>query len=515
MQSVVVLLLSAIGYAHSFNPRIIGGNTASIQEYPYQVSIHYQGKLTCGGSIISESWVLTAAHCVYGFVLSPSLFQIRLRSTYSNKDGILINGIRRITWHNKYIPETYDYDVALIMLPQRINISSTAKPISLAQPTTTVPTGKSAVVTGWGRLTVNGGMSSTLQSLNVPIVDQNQCKKIFSNIGHLVTDNMICAGTLSGDHDTCQGDSGGPLVYNGVQIGIVSWGYQCAIPQYPGVYTRVSTVRSWIKNTANVFFRQVPAMYTLLLLLQLVSLAFSQIFSMDDVDEGRIVGGQPASIDDHPYQVSLRYNNRHVCGGSIISEEWIVTAAHCVQSTFPGFISIKVGTSDLTDTEGIVTAVKEIITHKKYNRRIADYDIALIRLEKPLVYSSRVRPILLAPIADHYTTGSKALVTGWGVLRNGGSLSNQLRKVTVPLVSSSQCSRLYVTRPITRRMICAGYVNAGGKDACQGDSGGPLVQYDRLIGIVSWGFGCAQPSYPGVYARVTALRNWITEKTGL
>ncbi|XP_026666904.1 trypsin-4-like isoform X2 [Ceratina calcarata] len=233
------------------------------------------------------------------------------------------------------------------------------------------------------------------------------------------------------------------------------------------------------------------------------------------LDEGRIVGGEPASIDEHPYQVSLRFSNRHVCGGAIISEEWIVTAAHCVQSPYDYPISIKAGTSDLRDEDAIIVVAKEIITHENYQRSIADYDIALIRLEKPLVYSSRVKPILLAPIADYYAAGSRAVVTGWGVTRGGGAVTARLRKVEVPLVSNAQCSRLYMTRPITRRMICAGYVNDGGKDACQGDSGGPLVQHDKLIGIVSWGFGCARPSYPGVYTRVTVVRRWITQKTGL
>ncbi|XP_053995276.1 trypsin-7-like isoform X1 [Hylaeus anthracinus] len=251
--------------------------------------------------------------------------------------------------------------------------------------------------------------------------------------------------------------------------------------------------------------------WTPLLLLQLAPFALAHFFFLH-LDEGRIVGGELANIDDHPYQVSLRFNNRHVCGGAIISEEWIVTAAHCVQSTSVRFISIKAGTSDLTE-EGTVVAAKEIISHERYNPRTSDYDIALIRLEKPLVYSSRVRPILLAPVADHYAAGSKALVTGWGVLRSNGPTTTRLRKVEVPLVSNSECSLLYAGRRITPRMICAGYVNLGGRDACQGDSGGPLVQYGKLIGVVSWGMGCARPSFPGVYSRVTVLRSWITEKT--
>ncbi|XP_076664226.1 trypsin-7 [Andrena cerasifolii] len=256
-------------------------------------------------------------------------------------------------------------------------------------------------------------------------------------------------------------------------------------------------------------------MYTWIpfLWLQLAPIVFSQIYWLP-LDEGRIVGGQPASIDDHPYQVSLRYKALHVCGGAIISEEWIVTAAHCVQSPLLRYLSIKAGTSDLKE-KGTVVYARQIISHELYDPGNADYDIALIRLEKPLVYSPRVRPILLAPIADHYAAGTKALVTGWGVLRSNGPVTNQLRKVLVPLVSNAECSQLYASRPITTRMLCAGYVNVGGKDACQGDSGGPLVQNDQLIGIVSWGFGCARPSYPGVYTRVTVLRSWITEKTGL
>ena len=83
------------------------------------------------------------------------------------------------------------------------------------------------------------------------------------------------------------------------------------------------------------------------------------------------------------------------------------------------------------------------------------------------MYGPRVRPILLAPIADHYAAGTKALVTGWGVLRSNGPVTNQLRKVVVPLVSNVECSQLYAGRAITTRMLCAGYVNVGGKDACQ------------------------------------------------
>ncbi|XP_016768428.1 trypsin-7 [Apis mellifera] len=244
----VLLLLSTVLYiTHCLQPRIIGGHNASIIEYPYQVSIHYMGKHHCGGSIISENWLLTAAHCIYGLI--PVNFKIRAGSIYNN-NGIEYN-IKNIIMHEKYNIYTFDYDVALIMLSTPIKISPTTKPIALAQSTTSVEIGKNAVVTGWGYLSVNSNsMSDILQVLTLPIVDQNVCKTIFSGI-NTVTENMICAGSLTGK-DTCKGDSGGPLVYNNVQIGIVSWGLKCALPNYPGVYTRVSAIRDWIKKKTGV-----------------------------------------------------------------------------------------------------------------------------------------------------------------------------------------------------------------------------------------------------------------------
>ncbi|XP_014482236.1 PREDICTED: trypsin-3-like [Dinoponera quadriceps] len=238
---------------------------------------------------------------------------------------------------------------------------------------------------------------------------------------------------------------------------------------------------------------------------------------MMEHDEGRIVGGQKTSIEEHPHQVSLRYGNRHVCGGAIISEDWIITAAHCVQyaGSFPRRLVIKAGSSNLDAEGGTVVRAKQIVTHENYSHRNGDYDIAVIKLAEPLAYSRQIKPISLASMANHYASHSTAVVTGWGALRSNGLSTNQLRKVEVPLVSDAECSSLYENRTITSRMLCAGYTNVGGKDACQGDSGGPLVQYGRLIGIVSWGFGCADPSYPGVYARIATLRDWIEEKTGV
>ncbi|KAI4487241.1 hypothetical protein M0804_005390 [Polistes exclamans] len=218
--------------------------------------------------------------------------------------------------------------------------------------------------------------------------------------------------------------------------------------------------------------------------------------------------GHTFDYDVDLIKVSIRFNDRHICGGAIINEEWVITAAHCVKGSFAGYISIKAGVSDLRKI-GTVLRAKKILMHGLYNPRNSDYDIALIQLEKPLRFDYNIKPVLLPKITDQYKAGTKADVTGWGIFKKDGVVTDKLREVRVPIVSNSNCSYLYKSRAITSRMLCAGYVNVGGKDACQGDSGGPLVQQGILIGIVSWGYGCAEPLYPGVYTRVAAFRSWI------
>ncbi|KAK2579375.1 hypothetical protein KPH14_003239 [Odynerus spinipes] len=455
-----VLFFVSLATAARIDPRIVGGATTTINAHPYQVSIIYKNKLLCGGSIISKQWILTAAHCIDS--VTPQMISVRIGSSYYAKGGTLITNIAQVIPHNLYDDRTFDYDVGLIKLAMELILTSTVNTVKLPAVSVTVPTGVKAVVTGWGK-TETSDTSDVLQALLVPTIDEQKCSDIFRKSSRRITERMMCAGYLTGGKDACQSDSGGPLVYNNEQIGIVSWGMKCATKDYPGVYTKVSVIRKWIKDNA---------------------------------------------------KVSLRFNNRHICGGAIISEKWIITAAHCVKGSFARFVSIKAGTADL-NSRGMVIRAKQIIVHDEYDRHSSDYDIALIELEKPLRYDRRIRPILLPEATDQYSVGSKAVVTGWGVLRSNGALTNHLREVQVPLVSNKDCSQLYRGREITPRMLCAGYLNVGGKDACQGDSGGPLMQYGKLIGIVSWGFGCAEPAYPGVYTRVTTLRSWIAQYTGV
>uniref|UniRef100_G1LG04 Transmembrane serine protease 9 n=1 Tax=Ailuropoda melanoleuca TaxID=9646 RepID=G1LG04_AILME len=233
---------------------------------------------------------------------------------------------------------------------------------------------------------------------------------------------------------------------------------------------------------------------------------------------GRIVGGVEASPGEFPWQVSLRENNEHFCGAAVIGARWLVSAAHC----FNGFQDPRewvayAGTTFLSGAEAstVRARVARITLHPRYNPDTADFDVAVLQLHSPLPFGRHVQPVCL-PAATHvFPPRRKCLISGWGYLREDFLVKPEtLQKATVQLLDQGLCASLY-GHSLTDRMLCAGYLD-GKVDSCQGDSGGPLVCEEPsgrffLAGIVSWGIGCAEARRPGVYARVTRLRDWILE----
>ncbi|OXU26121.1 hypothetical protein TSAR_005868 [Trichomalopsis sarcophagae] len=232
--------------------------------------------------------------------------------------------------------------------------------------------------------------------------------------------------------------------------------------------------------------------------------------------QGRIVGGKDVKIEEVPYQVLLEARGFGFCGGSIIAEDWILTAGHCIVYS-DDWVSVRAGTTKRSSGGSLHKVVKSI-RHEEYgvNRHgIPINDIALLKLATKLDLDETRQPITLFEIDEAVEAGELSVITGWGTLRQGGRTSEILQTVSVPVISRQVCSQAYAAfGGIPEGQICAAHP-AGGKDACQGDSGGPLAVSGRLAGVVSWGNGCAQKGYPGAYTEVAAFRKWISEKTGL
>lgn len=223
---------------------------------------------------------------------------------------------------------------------------------------------------------------------------------------------------------------------------------------------------------------------------------------------GRIVGGILAPSNSVPWIISLQVYGHHICGGSIISSKRILTAAHCTDDVPAFILFIRAGSLNYT-TGGQLINVKSVTQHNEFNSTTLTNDIAIIKLAAQLILSSpSVRAIKLPKQDASIRSKSLASVAGWGFTsENSGNVSTVLRSVQVPIVDQRQCNKWY-DGAIDAGMVCAGEKD-GEKDSCTYDSGGPLTLNNRLIGVVSWGAGCARPEKPGVYTRVAHFRDWV------
>ncbi|XP_077475948.1 polyserase-2-like [Stigmatopora argus] len=232
----------------------------------------------------------------------------------------------------------------------------------------------------------------------------------------------------------------------------------------------------------------------------------------------RIVGGQDANDGDWPWQVSLHRNGNHFCGASLINNQWLLTAAHCLDGITPQLAYMGRLRQSGSNPNEVSRTIDRTVMHPNYNPRSFDNDVGLVRLSSPVTFSNFIRPVCLADTPSTFFDGIDSWVTGWGRIAEGAPLAQNLMEVEVPVIGNRQCNCDYnPTYQITDNMICAG-LREGGRDSCQGDSGGPMMSKEgsRWVqsGVISFGIGCARPELPGVYARVSRYRVWISDQLG-
>ncbi|XP_037805294.1 serine protease grass-like [Lucilia sericata] len=468
--------------------KISNGHVAALFGFPWMVLLKYDDEFNtfkCGGSLISDRYVLTAAHCIARS--DKQLVAVRLGEyqisterdcTNSTRKNICADPVEDVGIEEIFIHENYQrnlhHDIALLRLNRTVEFKRHIKPICL--PIFDVLRTKDYseyVISGWGA-TENRSSSDVLMVAIVPSVERSQCqielRKHYLRLP--LTEGQICAGGLN-TVDACRGDSGGPLgykdFYNGhprfIQFGLVSVGLDnCGFESPPTTYTNISHYLQWITDHMLKTIR----------------------------------GACIARSDKQLVAVRL-------------GEYQISTERDCTNSTRKNICA------DPVEDVGI----EEIFIHENYQRNL-HHDIALLRLNRTVEFKRHIKPICL-PIFDVLRTKdySEYVISGWGATENRSS-SDVLMVAIVPSVERSQCQielrKHYLRLPLTEGQICAGGLNT--IDACRGDSGGPLGYKDfynghpRFIqfGLVSVGLdNCGFESPPTTYTNISHYLQWITD----
>ncbi|KAJ6637209.1 Serine protease easter [Pseudolycoriella hygida] len=589
--------------------RIVGGKKAKEDEFPWMALLEYKKPnnrkgFHCGGVLINERYILTAAHCMAAPEMKKLkwiLTSVRLgehdlsteRDCFQGEcnDAPVDVAVEKLIPHEKYAPtsKSQENDIALIRLVRPVRFSKYIKPICLpggSRLKSLVYDDLDLEIAGWGQ-TENSTVSNVKLKLTIPGVSTAKCNSIYQSRNRVtITNNQLCAGGVLGK-DSCRGDSGGPLMYidhinpekaywycagivsfgptpcgkeesagystacytpnnqNGICVPLLSCGslYQLIqkVPLYP-------EDRNYLRQSQCGYNQQpyvvcCPDVYTNPAVTESSNglLPSPGVCGTDNTN--RIIGGEITKIDEFPWMALIEYskpNNRRGfhCGGVLISDRYVLTAAHCavgkdLKQLKWNLASVRLGEWDTNAEEDcdrgdcadppLDIAVEEVIPHENYNpnSKTQENDIALLRLSQQVTYTDFIKPICL-PTADNLKNknydGINLDVAGWGKTENV-SFSNFKLKVRVPGVSLERCNSVYSRHSVVlgAGQLCAGGIK--GADSCRGDSGGPLMTVDTnnpsrpywyCAGIVSFGPSpCGMEGWPGVYTRVSAYTDWI------
>ncbi|XP_063983180.1 transmembrane protease serine 9-like [Diachasmimorpha longicaudata] len=499
--TLIFVALAIVSVANGKPPqRIVGGTLASRGEIPYIVSLNRNGHHFCGGSIISDRHILTAAHCVHDFTSSTQRSVTIRAGSLTSRSGGQTYTVDKIQVHPEYVDHlgSPPNDIAIIKVKETIKFDQNTKKIDLV--TSEPKADASVVVSGWGLRSARSRQTpADLYTVTVKVVSPTTCRRSYPRS---MKDTHVCAYGSVG-HGVCMGDSGGPLALNGRLAGLVSFGLPCAVG-HPDVYTSVYHYRTWIRNTMVVAVAK-------LCLFAIISQTAIAAAVGDIETRQKIVGGVDADDGEYPFLVAI-HSGDGFCSGSIISRNYVLTAAHCVNSLnvsdIPD-ISVRTGNVRSRTYGGKIYRVDAIAIHKGFeNHGNFPHDIAIMKLKKLIKFNRYTEPISLSESVPR--ASNKITVIGWGRIAPSNSTSPVKPQVIDEIVlSRKKCAKIHGPDPITKSHICVrGSKRLG---ICNGDSGGPALFNNALVGITSFsGPSCARGE-PDVFTSIPYHLAWIDQ----
>ncbi|KAM9456745.1 polyserase-2-like [Clarias gariepinus] len=476
----------------NLNTRIVGGQDAVPGSWPWQVSLQVNGGHFCGGSLINNGWVLSAAHCFQRYTASQVTVKLGLYTLEGNNLNSISRTLIRVITHPAYNSEIHDNDLSLLQLSFAVSFSNYITPVCLAATGSTFNNGTLTWVTGWGRISsgVNLPSPGTLQEVQIPIIGNRKCNCLYG-VGS-ITNNMLCAGLLQGGKDSCQGDSGGPLVIKQGSLwllaGIVSFGEGCALANYPGVYTSVSQYQNWINKTITtnqpgfitytsggtdgdlqVTCTGLPPVTTTAPPTTATTITTTTRTTTSTTTGASVVCGSAklntisgeadsslASAGTWPWMASLQINSTHICGGTLIAQQFVMSSADCFSSSAKlSDWTVKLGglNHDSSNTNEVSVAVADITFSTS-----GSSNIAVVKLSTTPTLSNFIQPICMNLGTTSFNIGTQCWAAGWG---SGGGAQQTLQQFNTTIVDCGTASS---------SSVCIAAIPLE-----QGERGGPLM----------------------------------------
>ncbi|GAB6023560.1 hypothetical protein CHUAL_008330 [Chamberlinius hualienensis] len=532
--------------------RIVNGVNTTIEKYPWMVELFRtqydarSGRLlarggVCGGALVSPTRVITAAHCVAEW--KPIDIQVdlgdQILSNPTETPNIYVN-VSNILVHPQYIEETLVNDIAILTLAEAVTYNYNIQPICIP-PKNLDLTGQTLILTGWGRISDGGQDSDVLQEIQIPVYPQKDCKTRYTFTNAVIDNRVICTmynGTVK--QGPCEGDSGSPASWKcGERFilgGIASFTIRCG--EFPGAYVNVSYYRDWIISNIpsdtlcgyDCYPQSTPTSSSTSTTCGLANENSVQVRSANR--EKRIVGGNVTPPNKYPWMAAIyrRRIGRRVefkGGATLISDQWVITAATLVSGLAASSVIVVLGNYDNSVLNKVAEPVQasQIVIHPNYNQKLLTDNLGLIKLVKSVTFGFYVNPICLpaaSMLTREFVAGTQFKFLGWGItIKNGNYVyASDLRETTLTSITDQICQNYFGRSVVKGKTVCT--ASSSNNAICDGDKGGPLMMTDvdgyyYLKAVQSFRSSDNYCSfrYPAGNQEIVPYLSWITQTTGV